>query len=308
MPAVELGRVTLEDCCDCGGGDLLTWSCQSLTGTAILCGFSAWDDGSYDAGNPELWEFQYRKWFALNRQGANGFLIERSSGIDTVRKTRYTGSQTISLSTTETGEQSCSSNNDCVIEEGFEQGAEPITAYEDLTTSYLSSDCGSPAPYGDQEVIFDGLSLSVTVGTPESGTGFNTTYYSDVYFDLTKEVYFYDSLEELLTTGEGVEVGTECCNALSDANTLPPGSTSSHAFTGTAVRAAFTPFSAICDPLNPIDVEVTIVIERTVSGVTTTREIYTTGKCGQLNYYYLPMPLPGTPGWCLVDVFATLDP
>ncbi len=55
-------------CCTCTDGfarvpsAVVNVSCASLTAVPTLCGFSGYDDGSYDSGNPELWEGQGKKW------------------------------------------------------------------------------------------------------------------------------------------------------------------------------------------------------------------------------------------------------
>jgi hypothetical protein len=55
MPFVTLGRVVLEDCLGCCGDALVEWTCRSLTGTGELCGFSGYDDGTYDPLDPAAW-------------------------------------------------------------------------------------------------------------------------------------------------------------------------------------------------------------------------------------------------------------
>jgi hypothetical protein len=52
-----------ENCCN--NSDAVQVVCRSLTGTAELCGYSANDDGSYDAGDPSTWNGNIpyaRKW------------------------------------------------------------------------------------------------------------------------------------------------------------------------------------------------------------------------------------------------------
>jgi len=77
-------------CCTCPDGfarvpdATVSVTCASLTAVPTLCGFSGYDDGSYDAGNPELWEGQGKKWKTRTLSGGSkdvGYAGADCSGI-----------------------------------------------------------------------------------------------------------------------------------------------------------------------------------------------------------------------------------
>jgi len=74
MPRVGSVVGACEECCECPQPMVDFWPnisfvCRSLTGTARLYGYSGYDDGSYDPGDPAAWVGQGRKWRERQLEG-----------------------------------------------------------------------------------------------------------------------------------------------------------------------------------------------------------------------------------------------
>lgn len=92
--ATVISRCGQLPCDPCGPA--LTWTCRSWTATPSLVGWSGYDDGSYDAGDPTAWAGYGRKW---RTRTLSGTFYDRTSGAcDYDRKYTYTGAAQIDAS------------------------------------------------------------------------------------------------------------------------------------------------------------------------------------------------------------------
>jgi hypothetical protein len=212
----------------CDGSIPVSVSCQSLSGSGELCGFSAYDDGAYDPASPSTWAGQYRKWRTETRSGAVGFYINRygggDAGIDTVNKIGYGGSRTF--------DGSCAPSNSCTSGTYFEQGAAPVTSWEDASVTLSASDCSYPGSDYISAYVKTLTSISGTAKPAAVDVNATTTYYSDFQFTLTEEQSLADSIV-------GGVVGTECISSVTYDGMTIPESTNPIGFTATTVVGTF---------------------------------------------------------------------
>lgn len=109
-------------CCGCGGnaviaGPTVSITCVSQTASGALCGFSGYNDGSYDPSHPGSWAGQYRKWRyrtisgEVTTGGCSSGCAEsyRYTIDDTSEKTcaAATGATLVTTPVTEAGDGSC---------------------------------------------------------------------------------------------------------------------------------------------------------------------------------------------------------
>jgi hypothetical protein len=293
--ATRVGGFTVDYTCGCCGEGawLLVGDCQSLTGTATLCGHSGFDDGTYDPDAPEAWAGQYRKWRDLTRSGSNGFYSVDSGTSDWVstRRVFYGGTISIALCEGEECESTCTTTGSYLIGDiTYSAGAgDPEIAYEDVTNPGFVTDSNPvPGTFGDQTYVVASLTnYTISEGTPSGGT----TPSSDVSVFLTEEVYFYDALADLLAGGGDVEEGEECCTTLTEADLTSPNSTAPITMTGTAVRVPITIMGC-----TPVGVEMSVYI--TLSQGESTYEVEIGLKCMVPAMVYIPLAGPGQDPIC----------
>ncbi len=226
-----------SDCCDCGvtvisSAPTVTFTCESQTASGSLCGFSGYDDGTYDSGDPEAWEGQYRKWryreivAEITTGGcSDGCAQEYRYTIDGTAEITCAGSTGTTMTTTAIGD---AGDGTCV------DGSETYSAVMEYpNTSYPGTCSGN-----------DGLAMYTATLTEKSivqcandCSGFtNNGSFGTATETLSGEVSLADAIAE-----SDPETGTSCTASGGTIDTTSPGSTAPISFSGaTSVTATIT--------------------------------------------------------------------
>lgn len=239
-----LASVIIDACAGCCGTLGLSWHCESLTGTASLCGISAYsaDATPYDAGDPDAWEGQFRKW--LNRDLA-GLLQWRSGecsscpdGLTGDGGGDYTFSGTFSVTCDATLYGTVDginyTNAGCVDTTPFTLAIGSLfTAAFNVVPLACPADGvgGYSTPIKDEHTLLTRTVTACGCYTSDFLIYFETL--GEATETLREEVYFF---EALLAAGGDVTEGTSCCTELSEADRTTPESISPMTMIGTAVK------------------------------------------------------------------------
>ena len=276
-------------------------ACESRTGTADLCGWSGYDDGSYDAGDPEAWAGQCRKWRSKTLSGGSTRIVysafDCGGSCDGVERYEYSGTITLDCdsSPTPTG-----------LREWYAGGASscPDGDYQTTNTVY-----GIQLFYGCQDAFTLHSTLTIKTSTPCSGClGIDSQTRYDAKETLSDEQTLYAAL---LADDPETEPGAECCAETTDADLTYPEDESPISITGTAVRLTAT---IVGEPSTAYVVTITFTNETTdtppVPGANTSVEIeVTTDSSGDAAFTYdIPQPAPGFRRCYLSATIAPLVP
>lgn len=305
-----LGVSTVGPCGGCCGELGLTWICESLTGTASLCGISAYsaDASPYDPFNPDSWEGQYRKWSertlsgSLDRRegacatcpgdsGASGALYEYSGTYEVTCIAETPASVTRTLSAFGGPSEPCAA------------GAPSVYNVTELDLFFFTPVSTCPA---DLDAVLAPVSQAYTLLTRTvSGCGCHTpngTSYTETLgtaieeLPVLSEVYFYDALE---AEGGAIE-GESCCTELEEADQTSPQSIMPMSMTGTGVKVTITVLGG--DPLTDYLVTITLEQANDFPDPPTVWEVALTVKGSTPTAYYPPLPIPGDYPICVTDV------
>lgn len=297
----------MDQCAGCCGTPGMTWSCNSLTGTAYLYGFSGYssDAAPYDVGDPGEWEGQYRKWSTRTFSGQNTVIDYAetgcagdcvSQGNGTSEGGRFSGSAVID----ETGAYSSYG-----VQEFVNSPCSPTTWFVNSTTignivSYKpNSSCADYVPiYTIQTLIGrDNISCGCILNffTEEPGT---RSYNGTLSVELSDERSFYKALE--LQDAEAV-AGESCCTELTEAPLTEPETSAPIQMSGTGVEVPIS----ILNPDSGSDYSVTVHLSQANPDpdppTEWTVDLVIPGDAPDYNYYP-PLPSPGDFPICVVDV------
>lgn len=321
MPII-VGTARIDDCGCCEGSPpyLVVGDCQSLTGTASICGFSGYsaDAAPYDPLNPGDWEGQYRKW----QQRALSGTITTTSGKCTscyggVNADEFYQTATMSGTATLT----CSGSTDGLFElEQYGVGGgcgsgTPFTFSEARSeldqgpfTTLVSPGCGSPLPGQPVDFAFVEQVQTLTTrvltgcGCRVDLNGIEREASGSQNATLSDEHYFYDALaERLANEGEssGITSGQTCCASLETAPLTTPESRTSMSLTGTAVRVQFTIFN--CSPMGA-EYTVNVTLRQGTEDFVLSIPV----KCLIPFFFHVPLPAPGEDPICFVSAALVL--
>lgn len=305
--AVVLGRFTVDLACGCCGETGLVWGCESLTGTAELCGISAYsaDLTPYNPLDPDTWEGQFRKW--LNRD-LDGLLKWRSGdcsscpdGLTGDGGGDYNFSGTFSVTCDDTAYGILNGINyteeNCAVAGPFSFAIDSLyTAAFNVVPLACPVDGvgGYSTPVKDEHTL---LSRTVTA------CGCYTSDFS-IYFEtlglateeLREEVYLYNALE---AAGDAV-AGTSCCTELTESDRTEPESIAPMTMTGTAVKVSITVTGG--DPDTDYVVNVTMEQANDFPEPPTIINVALSIPGSTTSAYYPPLPIPGDYPICVVSV------
>lgn len=308
-----LSRFTIPHACGCCPGDgpyLVVGECQSLTGTATLCGFSGFnsDSAPYDGGDPWAWEGQLRKWqqrrmdgeiSTANYWGADcatdpvcSYLPVGSPGFTNTHvkwegaATRTCAGTTLYTVTVDYAESACAPASYSVdvyqISTAIPEDAGLYTKATTLTErSWTSPGCvATPThPAGRGSVFIDGIASET----------------------LQAEQFLYDALATLAEGGsEDVVAGGSCCASLSSAALTTPESFGGISLSGTAVRVPLTIFGC-----STIGAEMTAYVQLLQGEDEYIVE--TVLLCLVPGFFHVPLPPPGDTPVCFVAASLSLD-
>lgn len=285
----------------------VTWSCQSLTGTATLCGFSGYssDAAPYDAGDPEAWEGQYRKWQTRVRAGS---ITKRDTadyadpGTPDYSYTETgTWSETVTITYDAEAEECVEDSTGCTATETTQTDPDPPVTFS-VTCDGLLTYYTSVAILGELLEFYATLTESQirttdyvdTITTPDGDVA-SVWFTGAISQTLSDERYLYDALAEVMESdSEAVEVGDDCCASLESASLTSPGSTSPITLTGTASRVTITVFG-------DVGLDYNVVIELTRGASVT--EVLVAATSPVPTTFNVPLPAPGTDPYCVTDVY-----
>lgn len=269
-----LARFTVETACGCCEGDppyLVVGDCESLTGTATLCGFSGYsaDDNPYDPLDPWAWEGQLRKWKSRALSGGFETTYYSGPGCDTLcvsgLKIDYAGA----------AEVTCEASTPV-----------PVDVYGTCVFGYIQTEYHYESLLSTDDGVIEKTLTQKTItysGTCyDPGTSITTGGTTDT---LEEEQYWYDAL----AAGDGVE-GDSCCASTEEADETEPESTTSISATLTAVRRPVY--------VGGCTAPATVTLRVTFSNGTEFLIRDYVGLCGATNFIQFPQPGPGKPSWC----------
>lgn len=304
--AIKIATVTVE-CGGCCGAIGLTWACLSLTGTADLCGISAYsaDATPYDAGDPDAWEGQFRKW--LNRDLA-GLLKWRSGncsscpdGLTGDGGGDYTFSGTFSVTCDATLFGAVDGINYttplCAVTTPFTLPIDSLfTAAFNVVPLACPADGvgGYSTPVKDEHTLLTRTVTACGCYTSDFLIYFETL--GSATEELREEVYFYNAL---LAAGDAV-AGTSCCTELTESDRTTPESITPMSMTGTAVKIPFTVTGGDVGT----DYSVNVTLEQ-ANDFPDPPDIWTvtiSAKGSTPTDYFPPMPIPGDYPICVTNV------
>lgn len=294
-------------CCPGQGPWLRVGDCRSLTGTASLCGFSGYDDGTYDAGNPTAWAGQYRKWKTKTLAGnldanintqAPGHPDYRSCGGDPTCDGGASAAAYFQAGFSGFINLTCAGEDNDALKTSQTTtvfGGDPCHAFDPTVASTNSVRDVGGFSYTESATL---TVLTLTgIGCDSGVSGFS--YNGTATETLSVEHHFYDALAAALAGGGDVVEGDMCCTWLTEADLTTPESTASISLTGTAVIVPITVFG--CDPPTAI-----YSVYVTLSQGSSTFEVEIGLQCMVPTDVYLPIAGPDQDPICFVR--ASLEP
>lgn len=145
---VELSFPGTGECAPCCG-PRVTFACRSISGRTKICGWTAWDDGTYDPGDPAAWVGTGRKWVTRTLSGtlesASDACVSCFTGVNGDggrQKTVFTGSNTPSC---EDGDPGTYTGAYEVFQGGY--GTPPDTCPAPTSMGTFPLDDIQPAPF-----------------------------------------------------------------------------------------------------------------------------------------------------------------
>ena len=285
-----VGKSAFASCC-CGGGagippTGIDYSCENVTGSGLLYGFSAYDDGSYNSGDPAAWPHQFRKWKNLQITGRKTLKAYSSASCDSLYCT-YQFKETYSGITT--------------LEEV--NGVNTVTTFTKVTQKTWNGRCSD---LDDPDTITEGNVTSLyhppgSIVTPSSvrvvryeclpdTNPFNSyeslQYDEDFTQTLSNEI---DPFSALVAQGGVVSLGNGgCVSSLTSGDMTYPESTDPIGITGTVARSRINVKGGTPGTSWPA------IATFVQDGVVFEKQFYVTA--GQVNFFTPPLPDAGEPG------------
>lgn len=248
MPAARSILGQCPECCTCPQPEALFYprvsvECESRTGTASICGYSGYDDGSYDSSNPADWEGQRRKWKSRTISGK--IVVGTCTTVPCA--TEYTNTFTGTASRDCSGVMAWANQlterhdtfNTCAVIDYWNTDIESLRG---AGWWIYSVPCGTFVNY-----IAGVFSLTEWNGewcatecyeeVPNGPDGASKNGYGTAAESLSDEQTLYSALE---AADPEAEPGTSCCAETTSATLTTPESIDSISMTGTAVRLKIT--------------------------------------------------------------------
>lgn len=302
-------QITIDACAGCCDEPLLVvGDCESLTGTATLCGFSAYsaDASPYDPLAPDDWEGQYRKWRDRTLAGSLYHYVgaclppECTAGDNsgTTFSHDYSGTAQIECdSTTQATDdrtQTDASGVNCNTQPPFNQSVLEINQDGGYTIATGSCPATGPSFYETHTLL-----LRTVTGCGCQSDGFAGKHFTDgtATETLSEERYLYDALSEKLASegpSSGVTEGSECCTDLTAADQTTPESLVAIEMTGTAVRIPLMVTN--CPTVGQV---FTVYVTLSQGGEEFVVDIGV--ECDVQGYFYVPLPAPDEEPICFVS-------
>lgn len=305
MPVITLTIPSCSGCCD--EPFLVVGDCESLSGTANLCGFSGFssDAAPYDGGDPWAWEGQLRKWGTVSLSGelSSTSYVNTSCSGDAIcydpgppgfadQQVVWDGSATLdcvgrtdtSVNVTTTINTDCDTSNSTPSAYTITQNIPESSGFYTPTATLTARTWPGPGCIIETRPFAGRGSFDIQGSATET---------------LGDEQYLYDALLALLEGGsEDVIEGDSCCASTDSATLTSPQDQGPITITGEAVRVPLTVFG--CDPMGP-DFVVYVTLEQ--DG--TEYVVDVTVQCAVTTYYNLPQPMPGDEPICFVSASLT---
>lgn len=305
-----LASFSVDTTCGCCPGQpyLIVYDCESLTGTAVICGFSGFssDSAPYDGGDPWAWEGQLRKWGSVSLSGelSSTSYVNTSCSGDAIcydpgppgfadQQVVWTGSATLDcagprsdtpVNVTTTINTDCDTSNSTPSAYTITQNIPESSGFYSPTATLTARTWPGPGCILDTRPFVGRGSFNIQGSATET---------------LGNEQFLYDALAALLAGGsEDVVAGDSCCAKTTSATLTLPQDQGSITIAGTGVRRPV--FVGGCDVGTFINLIVTFF--RVVDGVTEYLERTVAASCMALNYIHIPQPEPESPDWCWLSI------
>lgn len=264
--------------------DTINWECMSIEGSAVMCGFSGYDDGSYNPASPGSWSGQFRKWTGRQISGDIyfcGFMPGFGCSIP--------------------------------LESGGFQYSGTVILTCDGITQYAQRQGASSWGVGCVQPVYDGSVVNVTqINTVDRGSSTAVTTVSKTLTSLTvtgneecftSQKYFGENVESLvdevnlydvmLSGNPEAPIGSECCATTESGTLAEPESQASITIVGRVVRLRIA--TSIDEPA----INVNVMMEQ--DGDVIISPIQIVGG-GADNFFDVPQPRPGEAPICVTDV------